>query len=190
MHECLEFALLYLTSTPSCQNTHIFVRAQNPYNNQDVISNLPKASKDNIGYQNVPSSPTQDESYTSVGEFLHNRSDKDNLEESEAREYYNFIPGEATDEEMYVYMQSGLAGADGKPSFDKDRPRLGKQSTSSVRYVNLSKQEQVNSRLPGAEYGEIAKDPGGVASNGVHPADGEQPIYANCEEEELYTTMS
>jgi len=150
--------------------------------------------EDSSGYQNVPTSPTKDESYTTVGEFLQGRSEQGNLDNSEDREYYNYIPGENTDKEMYVYMQSGLAGAEGKTTSDNDRMRSEEKVTQSARYVNLSKHEGVNRDLPGSEYGEIADGPDskrGVANKGVHPHDdGKQPIYANFEEEELYTAMS
>ena len=96
---------------------------------------------------------------------------------------------------MYVYMQSGIAGTQAKPSSDQDRKRSRSgPNSNSIKYMNLSAQEKMNHRLPGSEYGEPGEGLDTTedsVKNGVCHDGGEQPIYANCNtEEELYTAMS
>ncbi len=172
--------------------SYIFlIKHQNPYSNQEAIAHHSAGSPEDEGYQNVisPISP-RDESYTTVAEFLQGQSVR-NIEEEEEngckedREYYNYIPGGGVGDETYIYMQTGIAGANGNPTSDQDRVRGPLKPNQSVKYINLSKQEQINLRLPGSEY----KEPEKTADTG-DAEDGEQPIYANYVEDELYTAMS
>lgn len=140
---------------------------------------------------------TGNESY----EYVKNYFQDENIDNSDndENEYYNFIPRKPTDDEMYVYMKSGKAGTARTSDLqevdkEEDRRRLQSEPASTKKYINLSREQQVNLRLPGSEYGEPIKDaensetaavPGIENGNENQSLNaclnqlGQQPIYAN-----------
>ena len=118
---------------------------------------------------------------------------------SSPMEYYNFIPNE----DMYMYMESVNTGTMNTiPRINKedDRERLQSEPTRNSRnYVNFSKEQQLNLRLPGAEYGEFIEGMESAAFSGMENGNGpsedmsqkEEYLYANFgDEEELYAEMT
>ena len=109
--------------------------------------------------------------------------------------YYNVpdLGREVNDDNMYVYMKSGLTTEQRKAASAKvkDRQRATSEQ-GSKKYVNYSREQQ-QARLAklGKENGIEARE-GDPSEGGGNPSEEDGPLYANCrgEEEELYSELS
>lgn len=136
-------------------------------------------------------------SYESIKHYL---GSDDDGEEQDPSLYYN-VPdlgrAEVNEEEMYVYMKSGLTTEQGITvgAKVKERKRLQSEELGqSKKYVNYT-HEQQQSRLDSLETKLDSAGKENVTEPMVEPecdSSEEAPLYANCkeEEEELYTEVS
>lgn len=139
---------------------------------------------------NIDNSDDDDESdkgsYESIKRYLGSDSDGE-----DPAFYYN-VPdlgrAEADDDNMYVYMKSGLTTKQKKAVRakvkDRQRTTSEQQAAGSKKYVNYSREQQ-QARL------EKSGKENGLKPEEGDPSEEDGPLYANCEgEEELYTELS